>query len=160
MDGISKLKSIIRQKNCWVGLGNSSKDKDAIGVRLARKLAKEGIKPVITAETILEKYIHHIAATGADIVIFLDGIRCEASPATVLLMDLVDEVEKDSLNFYSHRFPLSVVAKYLWQAKQKYSYLLGIVLDPTYTDGMPFEIQETIDWLASFIKQIKGGENG
>ncbi len=99
-----------------LGIGNDLAGDDAVGVRIARELARRvGPRPdclILDAGTAPENFTGPLRRFRPDLVLLVDAAHLSAEPGTVAW---IDWQETDGLGGSTHTLPPSVLARFLVQ---------------------------------------------
>lgn len=112
-----------------VGIGNPSRGDDAAGCLVARSL-REAQPPerlgglvVVEAEEVPESYLGPIVRSAPDTVILVDAVELGEPPGSAALLEMEAMAERE---VYTHRPPLSLLARYIRAETGADVFVLGI----------------------------------
>ncbi len=110
-----------------VGVGNTLRGDDGVGVFIARRLAKRGLRDrVIVAGPSPELFAREIASRKPELVVFLDAVDAGLPPGSVVVAPLPGgEARVPPLS--THALPLSLLVEALGVR----AYLLGVQVENT-----------------------------
>ncbi|QOJ78771.1 hydrogenase maturation protease [Infirmifilum lucidum] len=110
-----------------VGLGNTLRGDDGVGVFIARRLAKRGLKDkVVVAGPNPEFFVREIASREPELVVFLDAVDAGLPPGSVVVAPIPGgEARVPPLS--THAIPLSLLVEALGVR----AYLLGVQVEDT-----------------------------
>jgi hydrogenase maturation protease len=106
-----------------MGLGNVDYGDDGFGVRLAEALVTAGVRDVITAGTMPERWIDR--AAGFDHVVFLDAVEFGGAPGAVVFLDS-EEMATGFPQISTHKISLSALAQWAQAKGETRAWLLGV----------------------------------
>jgi hydrogenase 3 maturation protease len=110
-----------------VGVGNSDLGDDAFGIRLAESLADPGgAASVVQAGTTPERWMDSLAGGRFDNVVFLDAVRTQASPGSVVVLDAA-QIEAAYPQISTHKISLGTLARLIAAEGRAAVWLLGVV---------------------------------
>lgn len=126
-----RLRQILSERTCIVGVGNLLRNDDAVGVmiaaRLEREIAPGGRISVVNVEDVIENYVFQIAANDSRNVLVIDAVQGDGSAEIgSLVLGRLDEMEMANGGYSTHKLALSTAASVL-KHHDKDVYLLGIV---------------------------------
>ncbi len=135
------------------GVGNILKTDDGLGVEVIRRLGTLP-KNVLTVDcgTVPETYLGPIVKFRPSHVLIVDAADIASNPGATRL---VPPEEISGLSLSTHALPLSVFADYLKNRIDADVALLAIQPKTIDFGGtLSPEVQETIDWLCSLIRNL------
>lgn len=129
------LRQVFSEPTCVIGVGNTLRSDDGVGVfiaeRLADELASGSRHAVICAEDVIENHVFPIADGTRRNVLVVDAVRGGGSgECGALVFGRLDEIEADGLGWSTHKLALSTAAGIL-KHHGKDVYLLGVVVANT-----------------------------
>jgi hydrogenase maturation protease len=93
-----------------IGMGNRIKHDDGVGIYIADRLLKEGVKNVIMAENSIENYIGKINSYSAKALLMIDAVDQDEAPGFFQLLPL-EEIKDTTTN--THNLSLDTIASFL-----------------------------------------------
>lgn len=150
-----------------VGVGNTESGDDGLGIELVRRLARKinnranlarsssEASParieLVEAGVQPDRCTWRLISGGFETVVFVDAVRCEGPPGTVVLLGssgLQSMHGQDS----THRIGLGLMAKYIEHAGNTRVWLLGIKPERVAPGaGLSAPVQQTLDLLETLI---------
>lgn len=129
------LRRVFAEPTCVVGVGNTLRSDDGVGVLIAERLADElangSRHAVVSAEDVIENHVFRIADGPSRNVLVVDAVQGQgASERGALVFGRLEEIEADGLGWSTHKLALSTAASVL-RHHGKDVYLLGIVVANT-----------------------------
>ena len=125
------LRQVFSEPPCVIGVGNTLRSDDGVGVfiaeRLADELASGSRHAVICAEDVIENHVFRIADSAVRNVLVIDAVQGTGSEPGSLVLGSLTEMEIGG-GFSTHKLALSMAAKLLAQ-HGKDVYLLGIAAE-------------------------------
>lgn len=160
MEFLTSLKRLALGKTCIVGMGNTIRRDDAVGVYIADRV-REGIIPggvtVVNAEDVIENYVWQIADGDAENVIIIDAVRSGAEAGTVLFGRL-HEFDEIIGNHSTHKLALRLSGKVL-EEREKKTWLLGIeVRDTDFGAGLTDRVKKSADLIIDLLLHYLNSE--
>ena len=154
-----ELAQILREKTCIVGMGNTYRNDDAVGVLIAERLlageALPGHLTVMNVEDVIESYIFPIAQGPSKNVLLVDAVKCEGVAKGSLVVGRLADFAEKSDGFSTHKLALSASAKVLEQYGKE-TYLLGIAADNVEFGLNPCpEVMASADAVVNLIRSIR-----
>lgn len=135
-----QLALITSEPTCFVGIGNTLRSDDAIGVSIVNDVAQDpyilqnpSLVQIINVEDVLENYVYKIAETKTKNIILIDAVRDignNLKVGDVYLQRLENLEVSDINNFSTHKLAFAISEK-IFRAHQKTTYILGIAVANT-----------------------------
>ncbi|MFA6281170.1 MAG: hydrogenase maturation protease [Candidatus Omnitrophota bacterium] len=141
---IQKHKNIL-----LVGIGNSLKSDDGVGVNIIQKIKNSTGLNILDAGTALESYLSKISNSGNDLVIFIDA--AELKEGETFGCYETKDAENISL-FFTHDAPLKLVTQYL-QSDLSFDILILAIGAHNFSFGESFseEVKRAEILISSFF---------
>lgn len=153
MPSIQKLRQILKERTCIVGMGNYYRKDDAAGLHVVESLRdKIGGRNIIifNVEDVLESYIFQISEEKPANVLFIDAVEADDEPGSIIFHEIGEEFG-DRADFSTHRLSVQLSAKILKQAGIE-TWVLGIVpADTEYGEGLSDDVEESVKVISKFI---------
>ncbi len=152
----STLAGLLNGRTAFVGIGNTDRGDDGLGVRLAEALRDAGLDHVLIADTTPENYAAALARERYDTVILLDAVRSGGEPGSVILME-ASGVRSAFPQVSTHRLSLGTLAGIFTSGNETKVWLLGICPASIKTGrGLSGAVRQTVGVLAGLIAAAKG----
>ena len=155
MEALDLLQEVLKQKTCFVGIGNKLRGDDGFGPYLIERLRGKLLFPeeeLLTVEDVPENYAFPISRKDAVNVIFIDAVILDAPPGTVIFGPLAD-FEKIGEIASTHKLSLRLTARVIEETGKKV-FLLGIVpVSMEFGQELSPEIKEISNDLAGLIEK-------
>ena len=152
------LRDALAGRPAFVGIGNTDLGDDALGVRLAEQLQRDGISTVVVAGTVPENIAGVLSRGGHDNVMFLDVVDFGATPGSVVLMDAT-EIQSRFPQVSTHKISLGMTARMIESEGRTKVWLLGVQPMSLRTGSKISEpVQQTLMLLAGLLKQVLCGK--
>jgi len=131
-----------------VGVGNTLRGDDGVGVLVARRLAEKGFKgKVIVAGPNPELFIRNIASAKPDLTVFVDAVDAGLEPGSIVVSPLTGTGTAFP-PLSTHAIPLPMLAALLGSK----SYLIGIQVEKTdFCSRMSPRVREAAETLVEFL---------
>jgi hydrogenase maturation protease len=156
MDDVSSsLAEVIRGRTAFVGIGNTDRGDDGLGVRLAESLREAGVEDVVIAGTTPENHVTGLAKRHYDTVVFFDAIGAGSSPGSVILLDAA-EMRAKFPQVSTHNLSLGTLARLVQSESETRVWLLGV--QPVSTDmgtRLSGVVEKSLAALTRLITQAK-----
>lgn len=110
---------------CWVGLGNDEYSDDGFGIRLAERLAQEGIPNVVIAGKSPDRYMSQITGGGFSHVVFLDTVEFGGASGSTIFVN-AGEIVSRFPQVSTHKISLGLLAKWVEASGRTKAWLLGV----------------------------------
>ena len=157
MNAMSRLEDILGEGACFVGVGNTLRRDDGVGVRLAERLGASSL-PVFIVEDVPENFVAEIGRGAWPNVVFMDAVAAGLEPGAVVFGELAELGEPSGLS--THKLALSLCGRYL-EAHGKRSFLLGIVPgDLEFGEGLTPEVGRAAAEVAGLILKTSAPPHG
>jgi hydrogenase 3 maturation protease len=146
-----QLQDFFHGRVCLMGLGNPDHGDDAVGVRLAEKLAAAGVPGVVVAGTTPERFLLRVADDGCDHLVFLDAVDFGGAPGAVVLLDEPAMAARFP-QISTHKLSLGLLAKWATANGAGRAWVLGVQpasLRPAAALTPP--VQATLDLLHELL---------
>jgi hydrogenase maturation protease len=124
-DFSSTLAELLTGRTVFVGIGNTDRRDDGLGIRLAETLRDAGLKSVLIAGTTPENHAMALAAGHYDTVIFLDAVLSAGPPGSVMLME-ASKIKSVFPQVSTHRLSLGTLAGMVASGNGTRVWLLGV----------------------------------
>ncbi len=109
----------------FLGLGNTELGDDGVGVRLAERLAINGLPHVLVAGTDPGLLLGRCQTAAVDHVVFLDAVEFGGAPGSVVFLNAGQIVGRFP-QISTHKLSLGLVAKCIEGDGMTHSWLLGV----------------------------------
>ncbi|RLG54797.1 MAG: hypothetical protein DRN95_08500 [Candidatus Hydrothermarchaeota archaeon] len=120
----NKFREIFKGKVVIVGIGNSLKGDDGVGLLVIEELKKRGCSiPCINAGVALESYMGKIIKESPDTVLIIDATHLGRSAGTWELLEPEDIIKS---GFTTHDMSARMFLEYLQEVSGTKVYMLGI----------------------------------
>ena len=157
---VTSLERLARGRTCIVGMGNTIRRDDAVGVYIAERVrggAVSGGVTVVNAEDVIENYVWQIAGGDAENVIIIDAVRSGAEAGSVLFGRL-HEFDELIGNHSTHKLALRLSGRVI-EERDKKAWLLGIeVLDTDYGTGLTDRVKKSADMISDLLLRYFNSE--
>lgn len=120
-----QLRDCLRDRVCFMGLGNIDYGDDGFGVRLAEELIRAGMRDVVVAGTTPERSMGRVADGSFDHLIFIDAVEFDGAPGSVIFLNS-QEITARFLQISTHKISLGVLAKLAEAGGATRAWLLGV----------------------------------
>lgn len=120
-----QLRDRLRDRVCFLGLGNTDYGDDGFGVRLAEELIHAGVGEVVVGGTAPERWIGRITTGGFDHLIFLDAVEFGGAPGSVVFLNS-QEIATRFPQISTHKISLEVLAGLAEEGGTTRAWLLGV----------------------------------
>ncbi len=155
MDIVPEITHTLEKPTCIMGVGNSIRRDDGVGVYILEELEKLMEKAVcahistINAEDVPENYAFRVAGMDCENVLVIDAIAAGLRPGDVVFGSL-EESGRDR-DCSTHKLSLGLAAK-IWKESGKSCYLLGIQAGDTgFGAGMTDAVKKTAEMIVTAI---------
>jgi hydrogenase maturation protease len=145
------IRSSLRGRVCFMGLGNVDGGDDGFGVRLAEALEGAGVPEVVIGATAPETLAGRCADGRFDHLVFLDAADFGATPGSVVFLNS-GEMAARYPQISTHRISLGMLAKCVESGGRTRAWLLGAqpeTLKPA--SGLSPALQRTLEVLAEML---------
>ncbi len=155
---VQGLQQVFLEPTCIVGVGNTLRGDDGVGVliaeRLAADLATSSRHSVVSAEDVIENHVFRIADGASRNVLVVDAVQGQgAGEVGALVFGRLEEIEAGSLGWSTHKLALSTAASVL-RHHGKDVYLLGIVVANTdYGNPVSQEILDSAEAVLDLLRK-------
>ncbi|HXZ34342.1 MAG TPA: hydrogenase maturation protease [Terriglobales bacterium] len=144
-----QLEQLLKQRVCFVGLGNVEYGDDGFGVGLAEALIDAGMPDVIVAGTAPDRWIGQLAAV--DHVVFLDAIEFGGAPGDVVFLNSAQMAARFP-QISTHKISLSLLAQWVEANGSTKAWLLGAQPGSLKSpQQLAPTLRETVDVLCELI---------
>ncbi len=143
------------QKVVVVGIGNSFRRDDFVGVEIERNLQNKVSKSVylIEAETIPESYMQQITNFKPTHILLVDAGIINKPPGTPQLADPTQLIRKTSIS--THTLPLRIFCDYLTQTTAaKIALLIIQPQDTSFGEGLTPKLKQTAKTLTNLLEKL------
>lgn len=138
---------------CLMGLGNVGYSDDGLGVRLAERLAAEGLAEVLVAGTTPERFIGRVSDAGYDHVVFLDAVEFGGAPGSVVFLDS-EQMAARFPQISTHKISSGVLAKWIEGNGTTKTWLLGVQPESLKPGALlTTPVRNTLDVLAILLSE-------
>ncbi|MCX8204764.1 MAG: hydrogenase 3 maturation endopeptidase HyCI [Candidatus Nezhaarchaeota archaeon] len=139
-----------------LGVGSYLRGDDAAGLRLARKLKREGVQNVLVLEcsTSPESFTDKVREFGADCVVIVDAVRAGLAPGSFIVLE---PSQVDGVAWDTHSPSLKLLAYYLEREANVKVVLIGIQakeLGLTVRSRVSREVAEAVEVLAKLLVEL------
>lgn len=154
---VQGLQRVFAQPTCIVGVGNTIRGDDGVGVLIAERMAAElatgSRHSVVSAEDVIENHVFRIADGTSRNVLVVDAVQGQgAGEAGALVFGNLEEMEAASSGWSTHKLALSTAASVL-RHHGKDVYLLGIVVANTdYGTAVSPEILDSAESVLELLR--------
>jgi len=151
------LHRVFAAPTCVVGIGNSFRGDDGVGVMIAERFAADltaaSRHSVINAEDVIENHVFRIADGASHNVLMVDAVQGWGTGETGdLVFGALEDIEAASGGWSTHKLALSTAASVL-RHHGKGVYLLGIVVANTdYGNAMSPEILDSAEAVLGLLR--------
>ncbi len=146
------IRSVVQTNPCFVGLGNTFRKDDGLGVYIIDSLMNYPVASRITflkAEDIIESYVFKIAMYDNPTIVLIDAIEpmdTRIEPGSILFGKYTEFFDTSS-SYSTHKLSLQLSCKIL-EESDKEVYILGIVpANVEFGKGFTSEVKESSDYL-------------
>jgi len=158
-----QLTSFLDTKPSIVGIGNSLRKDDGVGVLIAGSLSERANKAgfnVFNAEDVIESYLSDITNADSENVLIIDAVAADLEPGDIIFGSF-DEINTDKTALSTHKLSIELSIKIMKQ-RGKTPYLLGIQpSDTQYGFGLTTPVAKSADYIIScFTNSFKNQEIG
>ncbi|RLF99329.1 MAG: hypothetical protein DRN49_04555 [Thaumarchaeota archaeon] len=141
-----------------IGLGNTLRRDDGIGVYVASKLRSSlrnvGGVEVIVAEDRVDYAAKELKELKPNLIIVIDAMEFHGSPGEVRIVKLEDIEEPYA---YTHRIPIKIAFKLM--GIEAPTYVLGIqIVSRDFGEGLSEEVKVAGDEVVEFLSKILRGD--
>ena len=154
---VQGLQRVFMDPTCIVGVGNTFRGDDGVGVLIAERLAAElgagSRHSVVSAEDVIENHVFRIADGASRNVLVVDAVQGQgAGEPGALVFGRMEEIEAGSGGWSTHKLALSTAASVL-RHHGKDVYLLGIVVVNTdYGTSLSPEILDSAEAVLELLR--------
>ena len=120
-----ELRARLAGRTAIVGIGNTDRGDDALGVRLAEALGGAGCPDVTIAGPVPENFVGKLAQGGFDSVLFVDAVEMGAGPGSVALLGAA-EIRNRFPQVSTHKYSLGTLAQVIEKESGARVWLLGV----------------------------------
>lgn len=120
---LDRLKMRIQGKVALIGIGNSMRGDDALGPLLIDRLTGKVDAVLVDAGEVPECYTGRIIDENPDTIILVDAVDLGVEPGSAVL---VEPNQLDGISSSTHNMCLGILARYLQDASEARTFLLGI----------------------------------
>ncbi len=139
---------------CVVGVGNSQRADDGVGVFVAEMLQAAGLEDVIVGGTTPERWMTALTAGEYDTVLFVDAVSLPAEPGSTVLMDAA-EIRSRFPQVSTHRISLGTLAGLISSESGARVLLLGVRPASLSEDqGLSPAVEGTARSLAGVLAEV------
>ena len=155
---VEGLHRVFAEPTCIVGVGNTFRCDDGVGVLIAERLAAElpagSRHSVVRAEDVIENHVFRIADGASRNVLVVDAVQGQgAGEAGALVFGNLEEMEAGGAGWSTHKLALSTAASVL-RHHGKQVYLLGIVVANTdYGNAVSPEILDSAEAVLDLLRK-------
>ena len=121
----SALTRVLTGRTAFMGIGNTDRGDDGLGVRLAEALMDAGVENVMIAGTTPENHVIQLRDGHYDTVVLLDAVLFGAEPGSVTLMDAA-EIKSACPQVSTHKLSLGTLAEIVRSGNGTSVWLLGV----------------------------------
>jgi hydrogenase 3 maturation protease len=121
----AQLRECLQGRVCLMGLGNPDGGDDGFGVRLAERLAADGVPGVVVAGTAPEARIIRAVDEGCDHLIFLDAVDFGGAPGSAVFLD-AKAIAARYPQISTHKISLGLLAQAVEATGTTRAWLLGV----------------------------------
>ncbi len=164
MESVSRIKELLNDKTCIVGMGNYLRKDDAVGLYIVDEVrdSKSAIsKNTLNVEDVIESYVFRIADSDYENVLIIDAVSTgdsNTSSGSIIFGEL-NEYEELINDFSTHKLSLKMCGRILEEHGKK-AYLLGIVAaDIDFGTGLTSEVRKSADVLKDLIIDVRNCED-
>ncbi|MBC7362753.1 MAG: hydrogenase maturation protease [Candidatus Aminicenantes bacterium] len=156
MEALDLLREVLREKTCFVGIGNKMRGDDGFGPYVIERLRENAVFPenqLLTVEDVPENYAFPISRQEVSNVVFLDAVILNAPAGTVIFGPLA-EFEEIGQIASTHKLSLRLTARVIEETGKKV-FLLGVVPSSLeFGQELSSEIKDVSDEVVDLIKKI------
>lgn len=153
MDFIPVMERLVREKTCFVGMGNYLMGDDAVGLHVVdgiRDRIQSGTVSALNVEDVIENYVYKIAEGECENVVIIDAMQSGGETGSVLFGRL-SEVKETIGNFSTHKLALFMSGKILEQYNKK-AWFMGIeVRNTDFGAGLSAEVKKSADIIRDLL---------
>ncbi len=138
-----------------VGIGNSLRRDDFVGVKIVRDLQDSVSSSVylIECETVPENFIEPIIRFNPSHILVIDAALLNLQPGSSKLLSSKQLMERQVLS--THALPLRIFCEYLAEATNARIALLLIQPgDTSFGEGLTREVQNAVDRMARLLSRF------
>jgi len=164
LDLRSQLETCLRERACFVGLGNPAQGDDGVGMRLAEAIRDArgehapaaGLRTtgsVVLAGTALERWAPDLARCDCDRMLLLDAVDFGGSPGSVVWLES-EEIRARFPQVSTHGLSLGVWAQWLEAGGARRVALLGVQPGASRAGGgLSAPVAATVRLLARWVQE-------
>jgi hydrogenase maturation protease len=153
-DFSSVLGEVLRGKTAFLGIGNTDRGDDGLGVRLAEAIRDAGVENVFIGGTTPENDV--TAVEKYDTVVFLDAVLSRGEPGSVVLMEAT-EIKALFPQVSTHKVSLGTLAGIVSAGRGTKVWLLGVrPVSMGIGTHLSETVKETLSVLSGLIAAAKG----
>jgi hydrogenase maturation protease len=159
LDLRTQLANRLRERACFVGLGNPTRGDDGVGLRLAEAIGnlRRSAFRVVLAGLALERWAPELARGDGDPVVFLDAVDFGGSPGSVVWLE-AEQIRARFPQVSTHRLSLGVWAQWLEASGVRQVGLLGVQPGSLRMgDGLSAPVAATVKLLTQWIEESDWG---
>lgn len=156
----STLADLLSGRTAFVGIGNTDRGDDGLGIRLAETLRCAGVDNVLIAGTTPENHVAALAKGHYDTVIFLDAVHSGAEPGSVILME-ASRMRSVFPQVSTHKLALGTLARMVASGNTTKVCLLGVC--PASVEAgrdLSGVVRQTVGILTGLITGVKRAGHG
>jgi hydrogenase maturation protease len=159
VEGLSSaFAGLMTARTAFLGIGNTDRGDDGLGVRLAEDLREAGVENVFVAGTTPENYVTVLGSADYDTVVFLDALRWGGQPGSVILMDAT-EIKSAFPQASTHKISLGTLAASIRSWSGGKVWLLGVCPVSVRTgEELSGPVKETLRSLKQLITAARKDE--
>jgi len=154
MPDLLMLKSILKGKVAFLGMGNTLRGDDGAGPIFIEKIRGKVKAVCINGETTPENYLGKIVKENPQTIILIDAIQMNLKPGSYRVLKK-EEIENSG--FSTHTISPNLLIDYLQKETGASIYMLGIQpANTSFGESISSEVKETIEKLSDYIIKMIG----